>query len=43
MKKTIILIIIGILLFSTILFAGDNDKEYTTDSYNHQIQNEISE
>ncbi|KLO21302.1 hypothetical protein X274_10800 [Marinitoga sp. 1155] len=37
------MILIGILLFSTIFFAGDNDKEYTTDSSNPQIQQEISE
>ncbi|AEX84666.1 hypothetical protein Marpi_0214 [Marinitoga piezophila KA3] len=43
MKKITILIIIGIVIFSTIIFAGDNDDEYATDSTNPQIQIEFSE
>ncbi|WP_255370588.1 MULTISPECIES: hypothetical protein [Marinitoga] len=43
MKKIIILILIGIIMFSSIVLAGDNDKKYKTDSYNPQIQIEFSE
>ncbi|AEX85902.1 hypothetical protein Marpi_1507 [Marinitoga piezophila KA3] len=42
MKKIIILIIVGIIMFSTIIFAGDNDDEYATHSANPQIQTEFS-
>ncbi|WP_255370589.1 MULTISPECIES: hypothetical protein [unclassified Marinitoga] len=43
MKKITILIIIGIVIFSTMVFAGDNNKDYATHSTNPQIQIEFSE
>lgn len=43
MKKITILILVGIIIFSTMVFAGDDNKDYATHSSNPQIQTEISE
>ncbi|MBM7560454.1 hypothetical protein [Marinitoga litoralis] len=43
MKRIIIILLTGIILFSTITFAGDNDEEYATHSTNPQVQIEILE
>ncbi|AEX86005.1 hypothetical protein Marpi_1616 [Marinitoga piezophila KA3] len=43
MKKIITLFVILLLMSANIVFAGDNDDEYKTDSINPQIQIEFSE
>jgi hypothetical protein len=43
MKRIIIILLIGIILFSIITFAGDNDEEYSIHSTNPQVQTEFSE
>ncbi|WP_280998975.1 hypothetical protein [Marinitoga aeolica] len=42
MKKILILFIIFLLMLTNIIFAGDNEDKYKTDSTNPQVQIENS-
>ncbi|WP_129409848.1 hypothetical protein [Marinitoga lauensis] len=42
-EKIIILLLTGIIIFSSMVFAGDDNKDYATHSTNLHIQTEVSE